>query len=58
MSVSATPPVIAMPRPSANRYPINHAGIFATHGTPETAAGTGIIISGTSVHTVGAVALL
>lgn len=33
-------------------------GNVATHGTPHTAAGIGIIISGISVPTVGAVALL
>lgn len=58
VSVSATAPVIAIPRPSANRYPINHAGTLATHGNPDTAAGTGIIISGMSDANTGAVALL
>ena len=50
--------VIAIPSPRAKRKAINHIFGFATHGTPNTAAGTGIIISGTSVPTVGAVALL
>jgi hypothetical protein len=50
--------VIAIPSPRAKRKEINHIFGFATHGTHHTAAGTGIIISGISVHTVGAVALL
>ena len=58
MSVSATHPVIAIPSPRANLYHINQAGKLATQGTQDTAAGTGIIISGISVPTVGAVALL
>lgn len=50
--------VIAIPSPRAKRNGINHILGFATQGTHHTAAGTGIIISGISVHTVGAVALL
>ena len=50
--------VIAIPSHRANLYPINPQGIFATQGIQAAAAGTGIIISGISVPTVGAVALL
>ena len=50
--------VIAIPSPSANRNQIYPIFGFATHGTHDTAGGTGIIISGISVPTVGAVALL
>ena len=50
--------VIAIPRPSANLNAMNQIFGLATHGIQDTAAGTGIIISGMSVPTVGAVALL
>ena len=49
---------IAIPCHRAKRDQINHIFGFATPGTHHTAAGTGIVISGISVPTVGAVALL
>jgi len=58
VSLSAIPPVIAIPSPSANRSAMNPEDKFTVQGTHATAQGTGIIISGMSVPTVGAVALL
>ena len=57
MSLSATSQVIRIPRPSAKRNPLKPIGRVQTQGTPETAAGTGSIIAGTSLD-IGAVALL
>ena len=50
--------MIAIHNQRANLAPINPIFTFTTHGTLQTTAGTGIIISGISVPTVGAVALL
>ena len=56
--MSPTAPVMAIPSPSAKRKPWWPMGKVATPGTPATAAGTGIIIAGTSVANTGALALL
>ena len=56
--MSPTPPVMAIPNPSAKRNPLWPMGKVATPGNPAAAAGTAIIIAGTSVANTGALALL
>ena len=50
--------MIAIHNQRANLAPINPIFTFATHGTLQTTAGTGIIISGISFAITGVVALL